>query len=305
MANSGTKADFLGFIPPALATSQASPPLGATWVHELKLDGYRLQAHLRGGQVQLLTRRGLDWTARFGSIAPGLRPLPIKTAIIDGEVAVQDAAGMPRFAALQEALSVGRGPFVFYVFDLLYLDGRDLRALPLIERKARLAALIADADPVKYSDHFENGAALFQAACAIGGEGVVSKLRNAPYPTGRSKAWVKVKCTFRQEFVIAGYVRSNISAWAIGSLVLGYYRDGKLIYAGRVGTGFTEKNRRGSLSAARGDPDASEPVRQEASPRRGARRLLCPTRARCRGGISCLDHGSDCAPRLHSGASGR
>jgi bifunctional non-homologous end joining protein LigD len=91
------------------------------------------------------------------------------------------------------------------------------------------------------SEHFENGAALFQAACAIGGEGVVSKLRNAPYPTGRSKAWVKVKCTFRQEFVIAGYVRSNVSAWAIGSLVLGYYRGGKLVYAGRVGTGFTEK----------------------------------------------------------------
>lgn len=170
-----------------------------------------------------------------------MRAIPIESAIIDGEVAVHDATGIPRLAALQEALSFDRGPFVLYVFDLLYLNGRDLRALPLIERKALLAPIVAGGDVVKHSEHFEDGDALFRLACTIGAEGAVSKRRDAPYPSGRVRTWVKAKCTLRQEFVIAGYVRSKISVKAIGSLVLGYYQDGHLIYAGRVGTGFSEE----------------------------------------------------------------
>jgi bifunctional non-homologous end joining protein LigD len=143
-------------------------------VHELKLDGYRLQAHIWSDEVRLLTRTGLDRTARFGSLVRALGVLPVKTAIIDGEVTVHDATGVPRLAALQEALSVGRGPFILYVFDLLYLDGRDLRPLPLIQRKALLAPIVASADIAKYSEHFEDGVALSRAACSIGAEGVLS-----------------------------------------------------------------------------------------------------------------------------------
>ena len=178
MAKIGTKAAFPGFIPPALATTQASPPEGAAWVHELKLDGYRLQGHIQSGQVQLFTRKGLDWTARFPSLTGALQIIPVQSAIVDSEVAVHDATGVPRPAALQEGLSLGRGPFVYYAFDLLYLDDRDFRDLPLLERKARLAELVAGPDLVKYSEHFEDGRSLWRLACSIGAEGVMSKRRD-------------------------------------------------------------------------------------------------------------------------------
>jgi bifunctional non-homologous end joining protein LigD len=213
------------------------------FVHEVKLDGYRLQAHVRNGKVTLYTRRGLDWTHRFGRTLPAaVLQLPLKTAIVDGEVIVEGKGGLPSFSALQDALSIGgKGQYVFYAFDLLYLDGRDLRELPLIERKAALAKLIPAPDVVRYSEHFDDGAGLFRQACAIGLEGIVSKKRSAPYRSGRGKDWLKVKCSLRQEFVVAGFVPSKAHARAIGSLVLGYYEGGKLIHAGRVGTGYTER----------------------------------------------------------------
>jgi bifunctional non-homologous end joining protein LigD len=234
---------FPPFIPPALATMRSSAPAGSAFVHEVKLDGYRLQAHIQGGQAILFTRSGLDWTHRFGNgLASAFGALPVRSAIIDGEVTVEGADGLPSFPALQDALAKGRhGRYLVYAFDLLYLNGRDLRELPLLDRKAMLAALIPEPGILRYSEHFDDGIALFRQACAIGLEGVISKRGDAPYRSGRGRDWFKVKCLLRQEFVIAGYVPLKGLGKAVGSLVLGYYEGDKLVHAGRAGTGFTEQ----------------------------------------------------------------
>jgi bifunctional non-homologous end joining protein LigD len=237
------KAGFPGFILPMLATSRSGPHAAGNWLHEIKFDGYRLQAHIRSDRVKLLTRTGLDWSARFGvPLAVALADLPVEEAIIDGEVVAEGKDGAPDFSALQDALSTGRTDrLIFYAFDLLYLDGYDLRPVPLIGRKTALATLIAPSGMVRYSEHFEgDGKQVFRHVCRLGLEGVVSKL-DAPYRSGRSKGWIKSKCFNRQEFVVAGYVPSTVSNTSIGSLVLGYFDNGKLIHAGRVGTGFSHK----------------------------------------------------------------
>ena len=213
-------------------------------MHEIKFDGYRLQVRIRLKGVKLLTRSGLDWTAKFGiALAGALADLPVKEAVIDGEVVAEGRGGTPDFSALQDALSTGRtDQLIFYAFDLLYWDGYDLRRAPLVERKAVLAGIIGPVGAVRYSEHFEeDGPRLLRHVCRLGLEGVISKVRDAPYRSGRSKEWIKSKCSNRQEFVIAGYVPSTVSTKAIGSLVLGYYDDAKLIHAGRVGTGFGHK----------------------------------------------------------------
>jgi bifunctional non-homologous end joining protein LigD len=237
------KARYPGFIEPALATLKSGPPSGDRWLHEIKFDGYRLQAHIRSGKARLLTRSGLDWTEKFGdAIASALSALPVKEAILDGEVIVEGESHAADFSALQAALSEGRiDRFVFYLFDLLYLDGYDLRPAPLIGRKTLLRTLLADAPaPLRYSEHFEeDGDVVLRHACRLSLEGIVSKLRDAPYRSGRGKDWSKAKCSARQELVIAGYVPSTTSQKAIGSLSMGYYQNGKLVYAGRVGTGYT------------------------------------------------------------------
>ncbi len=239
------KAGFPGFIEPELATLKGNPPPGTNWLHEIKFDGYRLQAQIRSGRVKLLTRSGLDWTAKFGAgIGGALAKLPVQDAIIDGEIIVEGAANASDFSALQADLSAERTDrLVFYAFDLLYLDGYDFRPVPLIERKAALKAVLQNAPPeIRYSEHFEEtGEMVLRHACRLGLEGVVSKARDAPYRSGRGKDWIKSKCSERQEFVIAGFVPSTTAKGAIGSLVLGYFDRGKLIYAGRVGTGFTNK----------------------------------------------------------------
>ena len=238
------KASYPGFIEPSSATLRSTPPTGANWLHEIKFDGYRLQARIRPNQVKLLTRSGLDWTTKFGvALAAALADLPVEEAVIDGEVVAEAGSGAPDFSALQDALSTGHVErLVFYAFDLLYLDGYDLRAVPLIERKAELAAIITNPGAVRFSEHFEDdGARLLSHACRLGLEGVVSKATDAPYRSGRGKGWVKSKCSNRQEFVVAGYVPSSVSIKAIGSLVLGYFKGGQLIHAGRVGTGFSNK----------------------------------------------------------------
>ncbi|WP_034658593.1 DNA ligase D [Chelativorans sp. J32] len=237
------KAGYPGFIEPELATLRSKPPPGARWLHEIKFDGYRLQAHIRDGKVQLFTRGGLDWTEKFGgAIAGALRGLPIKQAIMDGELIVEGAGGASDFSALQAALSEGRTEgMVFYLFDLLYLDGQDFRPVPLIERKAILQKLL-DGGPsvLRYSEHFEeDGKLVFDHACRLSLEGIISKVGDAPYRSGRSKDWIKTKCSKGQEFVIAGFVPSSTFDRAIGSLVLGYYDGGRLVHAGRVGTGFS------------------------------------------------------------------
>lgn len=257
------------FVPPCLATLQEKPPAGERWLHEVKFDGYRLQARIDRGAVRLLTRSGLDWTERFGAtLSKALAELPCETALIDGEVVALSESGVSSFGALQEALSEGAtSALVFFGFDLLHLDGQDLRADPLLARKGRLEDLIRGADetgPLRYSEHFiEPGQTMLRHACRMGLEGVISKRADAPYRSGRGRDWVKSKCTLRQEFVIAGYVPSKGSGRELGSIVAAYHEGGALKPAGRVGTGFT----RASAAALKKRLDA---LRSESSPFEGA-----------------------------------
>jgi bifunctional non-homologous end joining protein LigD len=237
------KAAMPDFVPPQLATLKPHAPAGAGWVHEIKFDGYRLQARLADGKAKLLTRGGLDWTERFGEAVPkALSALPTQQAILDGELVVEASGGASDFSALQAELSAGRSDrFVFYAFDLLYLDGQDLRGAALVDRKAALARLLKQAPPeLRYSDHFaEDGEMMLRHACRLSLEGIVSKRANAKYAPGRGRDWIKSKCGDRQELVIGGYVPSSTDPRAIGSLVLGLFEDGRLRHAGRVGTGFS------------------------------------------------------------------
>ncbi|MBN8954322.1 MULTISPECIES: DNA ligase D [unclassified Rhizobium] len=237
------KAALPSFIEPALATLVSKPPSGKRWLHEIKFDGYRLEVRIEAGRIKLLTRSGLDWTQKFGKeILAAFRDLPVGTAVIDGELVVEPAAGASDFSALQADLSEGRSDrFVFYAFDLIYLDGYDLTACPLISRKELLQKTIpSETGTLRFSSHFdENGNLLLSHACRLSLEGIVSKVASDPYRSGRSKTWIKSKCSSRQEFVIGGFVPSTTSRKAIGSLVLGVYEDGKLEHVGRVGTGYT------------------------------------------------------------------
>ncbi len=231
------------FVEPQLATLVKSAPSGKRWIHEVKLDGYRLQARISQGKVSLLTRKGLDWTHKFGkAISSALLKLPVSDAVIDGEVAVEAGSGATDFSLLQQDLSDGRQDrFTFHVFDLLYLDGYDLAAVPLLKRKETLETILKDCDPaIRYSEHFgDEGGIVLKHACRLSLEGIISKVATAPYRGGRGRDWVKSKCSARQEFVVAGYVPSSVSKTAIGSLVMGYYENGKLRHAGRVGTGYS------------------------------------------------------------------
>jgi bifunctional non-homologous end joining protein LigD len=237
------KAPLPQFIPPALASLTQKAPSGARWIHEIKFDGYRIEARIDAGKVKLLTRTGLDWTENFGKdIVAAFKSLPVKSAILDGELVVETATGATDFPALQAALSEGRtGAFRYYAFDLAYLDGFDLRAVPLMARKAVLENVLSgSADPLVYSEHFEeDGELVRRHVCRLGLEGIISKKADSPYRSGRGKDWLKAKCALRQEFVIAGYVPSSTSKKAIGSLVLGVYEGGGLVPVGRAGTGFT------------------------------------------------------------------
>jgi bifunctional non-homologous end joining protein LigD len=239
----GVKAPLPGFVEPMLATLTKSPPTGDRWLHEIKFDGYRLQAHIEDGKVTLWTRGGLDWTHKFGDAVPAaLGDLPARTALIDGELVVENESGVAEFSLLQADLSDGRlDRFAYYAFDCLYLDGYDLREAALIRRKELLSRLIGtNRAAVRYSSHFvEDGKLVLQRACALGLEGIISKISQSVYVSGRGKSWVKAKCSAQQEFVIAGYVPSSTGRKAIGSLVLGVYDGAELRYVGRVGTGFS------------------------------------------------------------------
>lgn len=261
--------DLPPFVEPCLATLQEKPPTGESWLHEVKFDGYRLEARIDHGDVKLLTRSGLDWTARFGrSLVAALAGLPCETALIDGEVVALGSNGISSFSALQQALSEGKtGGLAYFAFDLIHLDGEDLRDEPLLARKERLQHLLegSPADgPLRYSEHFvEPGQTMLNHACRMGLEGVISKRADAPYRSGRGRDWIKSKCTQRQEFVIAGYAPSQASPRNLGSIVAGYYEDGELKPAGRVGTGFTAK----SAAALKARLDA---IATDSSPFKGA-----------------------------------
>jgi bifunctional non-homologous end joining protein LigD len=230
-----------------LATLVDAPPEGSQWVHEIKYDGYRLLAFLANGDVRLRTRNGNDWTPKFPSISASVAKLKAKTAVVDMEAVVLDSAGKSNFQAMQGALGDGGNPqsIQAYVFDLLYLDGKDVTGEPLTSRKEALEGLLKKSKVSKslhYSDHVTgHGADMLAKSCAMGLEGVVSKLADSPYRPGRQKTWLKSKCIKRQEFVIIGYTDARTGPRAIGALHLGYNEHGKLKYAGKVGTGFGMK----------------------------------------------------------------
>ena len=233
-------------VPPQLCQLVTEPPAGGDWVHEIKLDGYRILARLERGRVTLLTRNTQDWTAKFPGVARAVAALPARQAWLDGEIVVLDARGLSGFQALQEALSGTRAAaFHYFVFDLLYFDGRDLRGLSLVERKAKLKALVSAGAVMHYLDHTEgNGAAAFDRACKRGLEGLVSKRRDGPYRAGRGHGWLKIRCVLRQELVIGGFTDSE-KGLEFGALLVGAHdRSGRLVYAGRVGTGFSRKARK-------------------------------------------------------------
>jgi bifunctional non-homologous end joining protein LigD len=224
------------FIEPQLCKSLDRPPAGPGWAHEIKFDGYRMQLRVKGGRAVLRTRKGLDWTETFASIAEAAADLP--DSILDGEVVALDAAGQPDFAGLQAALSDGdTGDLIFFAFDLLADKGEDLRDLPLRERKARLKALMGEDEPrLRFVDHFETaGDAVLLSACKLDLEGIISKRLDAPYRSGRSDTWTKSKCRAGHDVVIGGYTTTGS---AFRSLIAGVMRDGKLSHVGRIGTGF-------------------------------------------------------------------
>src|SRR5262245_14455564 len=243
MAGSAPLPDF---VPLCLATLSETAPDGADWVHEIKFDGYRIQARLDHGEVRLLTRKALDWAQKFPRVAKAVKALPARQALLDGEIISETESGVSSFSQLQQDLSEGHTErMVYFAFDLLHLDGRDWTGAPLIERKQALQELLADppADaPIRFSEHFEEpGPAMLQHACRLSLEGIISKRRNVPYRSGRGGDWLKTKCSDRQEFVVVGFAPSTVDAKAIGALILGYYDKGELRYAGRSGTGYTHK----------------------------------------------------------------
>jgi bifunctional non-homologous end joining protein LigD len=240
-------------VSPQLAVLAERPPTGDQWIHEIKFDGYRFLAHVQRGRVLLITRNGKDWTDRFHAVAEALKGLKATTAILDGEAVVLDAEGRSDFQALQAMLKDEKPATPdYYVFDLLYLNGEDLRDLPLIDRKQQLAKLLKTSrlgKNIHYSQHTEGDAAkLLHHACEMGLEGIISKRSDAPYVSRRDYSWLKSKCEQRQEFVILGYTDPQGGRVAFGSLLIGYHdSQGRLVYAGRVGTGFDDSKLRNML----------------------------------------------------------
>ncbi len=263
------------FIQPQLAQEAESPPEGPGWFHELKLDGYRMQARKSARGVQMLTRSGLDWTYRVPAVAEAIAQLPVQAAILDGEVVVLAEDGNTNFADLQASFQNNeRHPLTFFCFDLLHLEGRNTRNLPLRERKGLLAQIIPKDEEamVRYSEHLEtSGRLMFEEACRFHAEGIISKRADDPYHAGRRASWLKSKCLHEQEFVIGGFSLSSDGPDRIGSLLLGYYRNGKLIFAGRTGTGFTQKQRKELRSQLAGlETKAAPYVQVPADQRRDA-----------------------------------
>lgn len=252
------------FTAPCLATLVDAPPEGDEWIHEIKFDGYRLQARIAGNEVRLLTRGGLDWTKRFPALAKALGTLNADTAVIDGEAVVLMEGGVTSFSDLVASLEAGRSDeMTFVAFDLLYLNGHNLVAAPLIKRKELLEALLArNPDPahLRFSGHLPGrGSDVLASACKLGLEGIVSKRCDLAYHSGRNGDWLKSKCIQTDEFVIGGYLTSSVDAKAVGALVVGTFERGTFTYAGRVGTGY-------SHATARQLWKALQPLRVKAPP---------------------------------------
>ncbi|MEO5767560.1 MAG: DNA ligase D, partial [Polyangia bacterium] len=254
----------ISFVPPQLATLVTAAPAGDDWLHEVKFDGFRVLCRIQDSAVTLFTRSGQDWTDRFTPVAEAAARLQapagskaptgskVRSALLDGEVAILRPDGTTSFQSLQNHIQGdGTGALTYFAFDLLFLDGQDLRPLPLEDRKAALERLLvpgargaAASSPrvIRYTDHvIGNGPAFFEKASAAGLEGIISKLRREPYHSGRGPSWVKTKAMRRHEFVIGGFTEPEGARSGIGALLVGFFREGALIPAGKVGTGFTNK----------------------------------------------------------------
>jgi bifunctional non-homologous end joining protein LigD len=230
------------FVEPELATLESHVPTGPGWLHEIKYDGYRILGRKAGDETTLFSRSGLDWTVRFPAIAPAVGTLPCHDALVDGEIAFVLPSGITDFKSLQEHIDTPNPAIRYHVFDLLELDGKNLRGLPLKTRKERLKSLLSGkrvSEWLIYSDHVDgDGAGIYRGACEAGLEGIVSKRTDSKYRSGRFKDWLKIKCHHGEEFVIGGYSKSDVKTRPFSSLLLGTFEDGALNYAGKVGTGF-------------------------------------------------------------------
>jgi len=257
LLRSAPREDLPGFIAPQLAEEAKSVPNSKEWVHELKLDGYRIQVQVRTSKqsdrkvtkARLFTRKGLDWTARMPGIAQAAADLGVESAILDGEVVVLDDAGKSSFSELQSAFQEGKHVhLVYFAFDILHLNGHNLRGLPLLKRKQILETLLSrtgSGSVIRFSEHIAaRGELVFAKAAELGAEGIVSKLASAPYASGRGGSWLKKKATTRQEFVIGGFTTLAKTGTGVGAILLGYFDGGKLRYAGRCGTGFSRETER-------------------------------------------------------------
>ncbi|HEX3659112.1 MAG TPA: DNA ligase D [Pirellulales bacterium] len=265
------------FVEPQLATLTREPPEGDEWVHEIKLDGYRMIARIDRGKVKLLSRREQDWTGRLPHLVEALGRLPLKQAILDGEVVAEESSGRTSFQLLQNAFRDQRsGDLKYYLFDLMYLDGYSLLGASLEDRKQALAALLGSkaAGPLMLSEHLAgDGPKFFKEACRMGLEGIICKRRDRPYLPGRGYDWLKIKCVRREEFVIGGYTEPGGARHGFGALLVGYHEPGsrRLIYAGKVGTGYSEKTL-AELTAR------LKPLEQDASPFADVTRRVGPVR---------------------------
>jgi DNA ligase D-like protein (predicted ligase) len=230
-----------GWVKPQLSRLVDAPPDGSDWLHEIKYDGYRMHARLDRGAVRLLTRTGLDWTHKYPVITSALTSLSARQAYLDGELCGIRPDGTTSFSLIQTASDSGNAKsLVFFLFDLLHLDGEATGARPLNERKERLRALLSHATaPLQYSDYQSGrGRAFYEHACALKLEGIISKRADAAYAPGNRGLWLKVKCLNREEFVVIGWTDPEGARPRLGALLLAYYDpDGRLTYAGRVGTG--------------------------------------------------------------------
>ena len=226
---------------PELATLVDKQPNGEAWVHEIKYDGYRLMAFVDKGSVILRTRGGQDWTHKFAPLEKAIAQLNVESAVVDLEACVLNEHGQSDFGALQAALSDNNSGIIHgYLFDLLYLNGEDLTNKNLSDRKVQLATILKKAKaPLHFSDHLESSPDLLEKACEIGAEGLVSKKKDSLYYGRRTTDWVKSKCGLEQEFVIGGFMPAKNQSKAIGALLLGYYKNEKFTYAGKVGTGYS------------------------------------------------------------------
>ena len=229
---------------PQLATLTKTPPSGDQWVHEIKLDGYRVGCVISNGRIRLVSRNGLDWTARFPEITEAIGSLGITNGLVDGELVVMLPSGRSSFEAMQQAVAKRppRKGLVYFAFDLIHLEGERIERQPLVDRKARLLALIGSSKigRLRYTEHVEGrGSDVFAQACSLGLEGIISKRRDLPYQPGRRDSWRKIKCLRRGLFVVGGFTDQEGAQRGLGALLVGRYDGKRLVYCGRVGTGFT------------------------------------------------------------------